>query len=403
MFDLAVNGGGLLTINYQKTGVLTAQRQVNAHWQDFIVAPDVILIPVDTQVTTVTANAAVIQVARGSVVSDSEGTRRATVLFPAGTGASIVLPNGTLQPIGTLNIRATEYTVGPSGPKTMPAELPPNSGYTYAVELSVDEAMANVAGREVVFTQPVPVYLENFLGFPVGEIAPLGYYDRDRAAWVPASNGRVIKITAVSGGLATVDTVGTRGLPPIVLDSAELQSLASLYSVGQELWRTQVTHFSTYDTNWGFDLPPGAVPPPNELDVVDNTEDDPCDVSGNSIIECQNQILGETIGIVGTPFGLQYQSERVPGRKVDNEREMIEEFARRLGTQMIHFLPRDNDVQRAEIKKKTVIEWNPECPQADEYRKLARAMDTNEMFVIPTPLAIPELESLLLDYGLVAA
>ena len=82
-------------------------------------------------------------------------------------------------------------------------------------------------------------------------------------------------------------------------------------------------------------------------------------------------------------------------RKVDNEREMIEELARRLGTQMIHFLPRDNDVQRAEINKKTVIEWNPDCPQADEYRKLARAIDNNEMFVIPKPLTIPELESLL--------
>ena len=90
-------------------------------------------------------------------------------------------------------------------------------------------------------------------------------------------------------------------------------------------------------------------------------------------------------------------------RKVDNEREMIEEFARRLGTQMIHFLPRDNDVQRAEINKQTVIEWNPQCPQADEYRTLARAIDANQMFVIPTPLAIAELESLLLDYGLVAA
>ena len=72
-------------------------------------------------------------------------------------------------------------------------------------------------------------------------------------------------------------------------------------------------------------------------------------------------------------------------RKVDNEQDMIEEFARRLDTQMIHFLPRDNDVQRAEINKKTVIEWNPECPQADEYRKLARAMDQNQMFVIPKP------------------
>jgi nitrogenase iron protein NifH len=90
-------------------------------------------------------------------------------------------------------------------------------------------------------------------------------------------------------------------------------------------------------------------------------------------------------------------------RKVDNEREVIEAFAARLGTQMIHFLPRDNDVQRAEINKKTVIEWNPAVPQADEYRALARNIDKNDMFVIPRPLKIPELESLLLDYGMLAA
>jgi nitrogenase iron protein NifH len=90
-------------------------------------------------------------------------------------------------------------------------------------------------------------------------------------------------------------------------------------------------------------------------------------------------------------------------RKVDNEQEMIEAFAAKLGTQMVHFLPRDNDVQRAEIKKQTVIEWNPEVPQANEYRTLAKNIDENEMFVIPKPLEIPELESLLLDYGLLAA
>jgi nitrogenase iron protein NifH len=88
-------------------------------------------------------------------------------------------------------------------------------------------------------------------------------------------------------------------------------------------------------------------------------------------------------------------------RKVDNEREMIEELARQIGTQMIHFLPRDNDVQRAEINKKTVIEWDATCPQAEEYRKLARAIDNNEQFVIPNPLSIPELEALLMDFGLV--
>ena len=78
-------------------------------------------------------------------------------------------------------------------------------------------------------------------------------------------------------------------------------------------------------------------------------------------------------------------------------------FAQKLGTQMIHFVPRDNDVQRAEINKKTVIEWNPNCPQADEYRKLARAITDNKMFVVPNPLAISELESLLMEFGLAAA
>jgi nitrogenase iron protein NifH len=87
-------------------------------------------------------------------------------------------------------------------------------------------------------------------------------------------------------------------------------------------------------------------------------------------------------------------------RKVDNEREMIEQFAKRLGTQMIHFVPRENDVQRAEIQRKTVIEWNPQCAQSDEYRTLARAIDGNQMFIKPKPLAIQELEDLLLKYGL---
>ncbi len=87
-------------------------------------------------------------------------------------------------------------------------------------------------------------------------------------------------------------------------------------------------------------------------------------------------------------------------RKVDNEREMIEAFAKKLGTQMIHFVPRDNDVQRAEINRKTVIDWNKEAPQAGEYRTLAGNIDKNEMFVIPKPLEIEDLEKLLLDYGL---
>ncbi|EKO37413.1 MAG: nitrogenase subunit NifH (ATPase) [Solidesulfovibrio magneticus str. Maddingley MBC34] len=87
-------------------------------------------------------------------------------------------------------------------------------------------------------------------------------------------------------------------------------------------------------------------------------------------------------------------------RKVDNEREMIEELAKRLGTQMIHFMPRENQVQRAEIHRKTVIDYSPEHAQADEYRALAKKIHDNEMFVVPKPLTINELETLLVDYGI---
>jgi nitrogenase iron protein NifH len=89
-------------------------------------------------------------------------------------------------------------------------------------------------------------------------------------------------------------------------------------------------------------------------------------------------------------------------RQVDNELEMIEQLAKKLGTQMLHFVPRHNMVQKAEINRKTVIEFAPDHPQADEYRALARKMDENETFVIPTPLEIEELEALLIEYGIAA-
>ena len=89
-------------------------------------------------------------------------------------------------------------------------------------------------------------------------------------------------------------------------------------------------------------------------------------------------------------------------RLVDNEVEMIEAFADKLGSQMIHFVPRNNMVQQAEINRKTVIEFSPEHSQADEYRTLAKKVSENEMFVIPKPLEMEELETLLIDYGIAA-
>ena len=87
-------------------------------------------------------------------------------------------------------------------------------------------------------------------------------------------------------------------------------------------------------------------------------------------------------------------------RKVDGERELLEAFAKELGSQLIYFVPRDNMVQRAEINKKTVIDYDPQSKQADEYRGLARAIDGNEMFVIPKPMTQDKLESILMEHGI---
>ena len=87
-------------------------------------------------------------------------------------------------------------------------------------------------------------------------------------------------------------------------------------------------------------------------------------------------------------------------RNVDNERQMIEELAKKIGTQLIHFVPRNNFVQRAEINRQTVIEYDPTHEQADEYRALARKIDENKIFVIPKPLEIEELEALLIEFGI---
>ena len=87
-------------------------------------------------------------------------------------------------------------------------------------------------------------------------------------------------------------------------------------------------------------------------------------------------------------------------RNTDREDELIEALAAKLGTQMIHFIPRENEVQRAELRRQTVLQYNPEHPQADEYRQLAKKISENEMMVIPTPISMDELEELLMEFGI---
>ncbi len=87
-------------------------------------------------------------------------------------------------------------------------------------------------------------------------------------------------------------------------------------------------------------------------------------------------------------------------RNTDKELELIEALAEKLGTRMIHFIPRDNAVQRAEIRRMTCIEYDPTAKQSDEYRQLAQKIIDNKNHVIPTPITMDELEELLMDFGI---
>ncbi|NJJ37967.1 nitrogenase iron protein [Paenibacillus apii] len=88
-------------------------------------------------------------------------------------------------------------------------------------------------------------------------------------------------------------------------------------------------------------------------------------------------------------------------RNTDREQELISELARRLNTQMIHFVPRNNVVQHAELRKMTVTQYNPNHSQAEEYKQLAEKILHNEKLTVPTPIDMDELERLLIDFGVV--
>jgi nitrogenase iron protein NifH len=88
-------------------------------------------------------------------------------------------------------------------------------------------------------------------------------------------------------------------------------------------------------------------------------------------------------------------------RQTDKELELAETLAARLGSKLIHFVPRDNIVQHAELRRMTVVEYAPDSKQADEYRTLATKVHNNKgNGIIPTPITMDELEDILMAHGI---
>jgi len=89
-------------------------------------------------------------------------------------------------------------------------------------------------------------------------------------------------------------------------------------------------------------------------------------------------------------------------RQTDKELDLAENLAKKLNSKLIYFVPRDNVVQHAELRRMTVIEYAPDSKQAEHYRNLAKKIHANAgKGTIPTPISMEELEEMLMEHGII--
>jgi len=200
-----LTGGGTLIVQMVKSGYLSVDRRVEVGWQGFGHVEDVVMIQLDPQVTVVDLTQPVLQVAAGSVVTDSDGSRQATVLVPPGTLATMDLPNGTTMPLSTLSIRLTSTRLATLA-RGDACTLPTTSAYTYAVEYSADEALA-AGAKWCISASPYTTNLENFLGSRWSRRADR-LLRQGSHSWVASRDGVVVKILSWLGGTAQLDVNG---------------------------------------------------------------------------------------------------------------------------------------------------------------------------------------------------
>ena len=85
-------------------------------------------------------------------------------------------------------------------------------------------------------------------------------------------------------------------------------------------------------------------------------------------------------------------------RGIENELEIVNAFAERIGTKVIGVIPRSKLVQQSEINAKTVIEQFSDSEQAELYRELARNIYENNDFTTPNPMDVEEFDSFIKEF-----
>jgi len=302
---------GARTIVYSREGYLTLHRKVNAISHSWKTVEEVILLEKDSKITSIDLTSNGAKTHQSTIITDEFGSRATTLVFDGVSQVTITSVDGTNRVMDEFLVRATEYEF----PESMPADLPHESAFTYCSEL---EVVGTAHDDMVQFDNPVVMYVENFLGFSVGEIVPIGYYTGRSTEWEASDNGVVVKLLdSDSNGLIDgVDYTGDDVADDIDGDGSTSDEAAGIenYEPNSLYWRGSFDHFSAQDFNWGRaqDYSAGYVIPFEP----DPTKEDPFDdlfTCTNSYVKPKALAFHEDIPVTGTGLTLHYSSQRTHG------------------------------------------------------------------------------------------
>ncbi|WP_290498756.1 DUF1566 domain-containing protein [Alcanivorax sp.] len=301
---------GNKTLVYEKPGYLVVQRRTVAPSNAWGNLETVTLLPRDSKRSHIDLSSGQTQVHQSSVINDESGSRKATVVFNDITQATIVSADGSQRNLDDFWFSATEFET----PGSMPGALPKETAFTFANDLHVADTHYS---DKVIFDGFVVMFVDNFLGFEVGEIIPIGYFDRLADEWVASPNGVVVKLVDSSGNGQFDGLDYTGDDQPDDLNGNgntddEITGLSQAdYSPGDTLWWGAFDHMTPYDYNFA---PSDAEPPIDlEVDVDEEKEhEDDCAETG-SFCMLHQRSFHEAIPVTGTNQSLHYHSQRTDG------------------------------------------------------------------------------------------
>ncbi len=80
------------------------------------------------------------------------------------------------------------------------------------------------------------------------------------------------------------------------------------------------------------------------------------------------------------------------------ERAVLAAFSEKLGSQLIHAIPRSPEIADYEVEGKTIVEGAPHSEAASHFRDLAEKILSNSAFVVPAPVELEDLQNLYREH-----